>query len=236
MNKEKQLTGIILFQLISKHGIAYNPASDHYKKGPVNCDRCKKRNLTICIGLHNMDLCSHCWNDVGVKKDVNSDFYESDLQVLDEKVKSQMTEFLLKQQQIVVVEKEKHQQIVEKERHQQIVEKERHQQIMDKQNHQQNQDKTKPSIKFPDINNPGFPYKSQPNIFSPPPSPEFAPSAPSFPSSFTTTSSFAPSFVSPSTSPFTPSFPSSFTASSFAPSFTENSKSNPFDTPTSFHF
>lgn len=44
-----------------KYGIYYNPACKHYnQEGEVICDKCHKRNLTICIGYETFDMCLQC--------------------------------------------------------------------------------------------------------------------------------------------------------------------------------
>lgn len=42
-------------------GIYYNPANSHYGgKGQVNCDRCMRTNIPVCIGFEDTDLCFRC--------------------------------------------------------------------------------------------------------------------------------------------------------------------------------
>lgn len=42
-------------------GIYYNPANSHYGgKGQVNCDRCMRTNIPVCIGFEDTDLCVKC--------------------------------------------------------------------------------------------------------------------------------------------------------------------------------
>ena len=50
---------------VFKNGKYYNPASDRY--GPnanVVCDRCRRNNLDICIGLQTYDLCLPCVQEI----------------------------------------------------------------------------------------------------------------------------------------------------------------------------
>lgn len=43
------------------NGKYYNPANSHYNKsGIINCDRCHKTNIKICIGYNKIDLCMKC--------------------------------------------------------------------------------------------------------------------------------------------------------------------------------
>lgn len=43
------------------HGKYYVPANSHYNNtGDVSCDRCKTRNIKVCIGYGNTDLCMNC--------------------------------------------------------------------------------------------------------------------------------------------------------------------------------
>ena len=46
---------------IVKYGDIYFPANKHYAGfGTVTCNRCKRRNLNICVGWKNQDLCLSC--------------------------------------------------------------------------------------------------------------------------------------------------------------------------------
>lgn len=46
---------------IIEKGRVYYPAIDHYNNSPnVQCDRCFRNNLEICIGYSNKDLCLPC--------------------------------------------------------------------------------------------------------------------------------------------------------------------------------
>lgn len=48
---------------IFKHGSYYNPANKHYNyQGIVNCDRCYKQNINVCIGYDDFDICMKCAN------------------------------------------------------------------------------------------------------------------------------------------------------------------------------
>lgn len=48
-----------------KYGIYYNPAHNHYgEEGNVYCDKCKKENLSVCIGYESLDLCFQCVQEV----------------------------------------------------------------------------------------------------------------------------------------------------------------------------
>lgn len=51
-----------LFRNVVLCGTYYNPANKHYDlKGVVNCDRCHRQNLNVCIGSDdNVDLCMDC--------------------------------------------------------------------------------------------------------------------------------------------------------------------------------
>lgn len=51
---------------IVKNGTYYCPASKHYNNQSLNvvCDRCRKTNLDMCIGLDTYDLCLSCVQDV----------------------------------------------------------------------------------------------------------------------------------------------------------------------------
>jgi hypothetical protein len=56
-----------IYDDVRKKGIYYNPANKHYDgKGSVSCDKCKKDDLTMCIGWKDNDLCLDCVN--GIKK------------------------------------------------------------------------------------------------------------------------------------------------------------------------
>lgn len=46
---------------IFKNGTYYNPATKHYDfQGIVNCDRCHRKNISVCIGYKDSDLCMRC--------------------------------------------------------------------------------------------------------------------------------------------------------------------------------
>jgi len=46
---------------IIKKGRVYYPAIEHYNNSPnVQCDRCYRNNLEICIGYNDKDLCLPC--------------------------------------------------------------------------------------------------------------------------------------------------------------------------------
>lgn len=50
---------------IYKYGNYYNPAHSHYNRiTNVVCDRCLKKNLNICIGWEDKDLCLKCVSDI----------------------------------------------------------------------------------------------------------------------------------------------------------------------------
>ena len=55
-----------VYEQICKYGTFYNPASKHYNTENANvvCDKCKKNNLTICIGYQNYDLCLSCVQNI----------------------------------------------------------------------------------------------------------------------------------------------------------------------------
>lgn len=58
-----------LYQQVCLHGIYYNPASKHYGLiGTVNCDRCYKSNLDVCIGYKEADLCLQCIQELCRKR------------------------------------------------------------------------------------------------------------------------------------------------------------------------
>lgn len=49
------------FVNICTKGKYYYPANEHYNnEGIVNCDRCRKTNLTDCFGYEDKDLCMQC--------------------------------------------------------------------------------------------------------------------------------------------------------------------------------
>jgi hypothetical protein len=55
---------------ILNHGVATFPAYKRYPLQPsglpmtVTCDRCKRANLSACIGFRDQDLCGKCFDDV----------------------------------------------------------------------------------------------------------------------------------------------------------------------------
>ncbi|ARF11260.1 hypothetical protein Klosneuvirus_1_117 [Klosneuvirus KNV1] len=51
---------------ILKNGTYYYPATKHYGINSTNviCDRCKRTNLDVCIGLDTYDLCLSCIQDI----------------------------------------------------------------------------------------------------------------------------------------------------------------------------
>ena len=56
-----------MMEYTSKYGTYYNPANKHYKyKGIVNCDRCSRTNLLVCIGWEEYDLCLKCADDLSI--------------------------------------------------------------------------------------------------------------------------------------------------------------------------
>lgn len=58
INKQK------ILELV-KYGTYYNPAYKHYgEEGNVYCDKCKKQDLSVCIGYETMDLCLQCVEEV----------------------------------------------------------------------------------------------------------------------------------------------------------------------------
>lgn len=48
------------------YGTYFNPAKAHYNNRNVivSCDRCKRQNLSLCIGWKDLDLCFQCTNEV----------------------------------------------------------------------------------------------------------------------------------------------------------------------------
>lgn len=50
------------FVSVYRNGVYYNPANSHYgnNMSTVNCDRCRKSNLKVCIGYKDLDLCMTC--------------------------------------------------------------------------------------------------------------------------------------------------------------------------------
>jgi hypothetical protein len=55
------------FAIVLMNGIFYCPANKHYPhipNTPVNCDRCKKTNVSVCVGYGNFDLCMKCVEEV----------------------------------------------------------------------------------------------------------------------------------------------------------------------------
>jgi len=50
---------------LAKYGTYYNPAYQRYgEEGNVFCDRCKKQDLSVCIGYESLDLCLQCVQEV----------------------------------------------------------------------------------------------------------------------------------------------------------------------------
>ena len=50
-----------ILESIHKDGTYYNPANSHYdSSGFVNCDRCSRLHLCVCIGWRNYDICMKC--------------------------------------------------------------------------------------------------------------------------------------------------------------------------------
>ena len=49
-----------------KNGKYYNPANLHYNSGIVNCDYCKAKDISQCIGLGDVDLCMKCVDALSV--------------------------------------------------------------------------------------------------------------------------------------------------------------------------
>ena len=61
-----------IYQQVCLHGIFYNPASKHYGSNTsVACDRCNKKNLEICIGYAQADLCLQCVEELCRKRTIN---------------------------------------------------------------------------------------------------------------------------------------------------------------------
>lgn len=55
---------------VIKCGVYYNPAYKHYgQDGIVFCDRCRKQDLSVCIGYEMYDLCLQCVQEEVDKKD-----------------------------------------------------------------------------------------------------------------------------------------------------------------------
>lgn len=49
------------FSKVLKEGSYYNPANLHYgSEGTVSCDRCKREDISMCIGNSKNDLCMEC--------------------------------------------------------------------------------------------------------------------------------------------------------------------------------
>lgn len=47
------------------NGTYYNPASNHYnRQTSVTCDRCRRVDIDMCIGLNTYDLCLLCVQQV----------------------------------------------------------------------------------------------------------------------------------------------------------------------------
>lgn len=56
-----------LYEDIYRYGSYYNPARNHYNYNGhvmVNCDRCLKEDLSVCIGWNSHDLCLDCIADI----------------------------------------------------------------------------------------------------------------------------------------------------------------------------
>ena len=54
-----------VFINICQKGIYYHPSHKHYNANSVvNCDRCKRYNINICIGWKTYDLCMKCVQEV----------------------------------------------------------------------------------------------------------------------------------------------------------------------------
>lgn len=65
-----------LYDEIYKYGTYHNPATKHYgidSTGSVACDRCRKDNLSVCIGYKQYDLCMKCVQEID-KQHKNSSF------------------------------------------------------------------------------------------------------------------------------------------------------------------
>jgi hypothetical protein len=48
---------------IAQHGTFYRPATSHYfhpQGWAVRCNNCGKKNLSVCVGYDNIDLCLPC--------------------------------------------------------------------------------------------------------------------------------------------------------------------------------
>lgn len=54
-------------QEVYENGTYYNPAWKHYGKENINvqCDRCYRDNLSVCIGYGENDLCMKCVDSLG---------------------------------------------------------------------------------------------------------------------------------------------------------------------------
>ena len=53
------------FSALLEKGIFYSPANKHYdNKGVVDCDRCKRKNIKMCIGDNKNDICMSCIHDI----------------------------------------------------------------------------------------------------------------------------------------------------------------------------
>ena len=62
------------FEEILTYGKFYNPGNLHYSKPNtiVNCDKCRKNNISMCIGYNDLDLCLKCASEI-------EDIYRRDL-------------------------------------------------------------------------------------------------------------------------------------------------------------
>lgn len=66
-----------LHEKIFRYGKYYFPAYEHYKMNVmVNCDRCTKNNLYVCIGWRNHDLCMICVNEID--EILHSKYYDNE--------------------------------------------------------------------------------------------------------------------------------------------------------------
>lgn len=61
-----------MIENIYRYGKYYNPAKSHYpynQNSIVNCDKCNKSNLPVCIGWNDLDLCLGCVDIISKRKD-----------------------------------------------------------------------------------------------------------------------------------------------------------------------
>ena len=54
-----------VYKKICESGILYYPSNKHYDSTTsVNCDRCHKHNINVCIGWNSYDMCLNCVQEV----------------------------------------------------------------------------------------------------------------------------------------------------------------------------